>query len=93
MIGRRAAGCIAVLWIVGDLVERRLVHHLPGAIVEHQKIDRLREAGAALGLSIEGQAPEVDFRRITVVDLAPEMVVLTKAIDAPVEVAEDHEWH
>jgi hypothetical protein len=34
---------ILVLRVVGDLLERSLAHHVPGAVVDHQEVDRLRE--------------------------------------------------
>ena len=42
---------------------------------------------------IKRQTPQVQSLWIAVVDVAPEMIVLAKAVEAPIEVAEDHERH
>ena len=93
MIRRCPAHQVLILCVVGYLLERRLIRHLPSPVIEHQEIDRLWEGGVTFGLAIERQTPKIESRRVAVVNLAPEMVVLAKAIDAPIEVAEDHERH
>jgi hypothetical protein len=93
MIRRCPAHQVLILCVVGDLLERRLIRLLPSPVIEHQEVDRLWEGGVTFGLAIERQAPKVESRRVAVVDLTPEMVVFAEAIEAPIEVSKDHEWH
>ena len=64
-----------------------------GALEEMRKSMDCRKARVALGLAIERQTAQVQSLWIAVVDVAPEVIIRAKTVEAPIEVAEDHERH
>jgi hypothetical protein len=72
VIGGRAATWVPVRVVEDDLLERGLVDELPGAVVGHDEVDGLCEAGVAFAVAVEGQPPQIQARGLSVVDLTPD---------------------
>ena len=76
MVGGRPTSQILIRGVVSDLLERSRIHEVPGSVVKHEEIDRLSEVRVAFRLTIEGQAPKIETRRVAPDDpgLAPASV-------------------